>query len=1121
MPRVSSRARTVRRTLMMVNGQFELFEEYDPLPDRICPYCNLQFATTEDRNCHIMAKPACRSCHLGKVPTTQRKQQAARRVQEEQQYRIHQQKESPSMWSYTDYLDPHSRKSLRSKYLMGSDFLLAYLVYVVYEVCGVYTVHSDQRASMKTRCNYILAYSIYVARYLFADVAGPSNRPHPSQGGSAGVNDAEQRYNDPRRWTNNGRTCHQPFIEHFPISTAGKPISNERTYEPDLKSYIESCGSLADPRNMEAAELLMTTGLSSKARTQHLQSSFYRHWCHDYQSCACKGKGKGRVPWANDGQMLTDIDNLPHGPDWFFQDLVIGEGPYERVHTLYFRRIVDVIRDLMGNPAFRRVMRYAPERHWTSRSKKSRVYGEMWTGEWWWLRQLFLRDRHGTIAPLIIASDKTSMTKLSGNQSAYPVYLTIGNISKAYRRQASKHATVVIGYLPIDDFSNVPGKVLRTRLRGELIHRAMRTIMEPLEKAGREGVEMWCADGRLRRVYPLLAAFIGDWPEQCDMAGVVGSGCPKCLKRSAGRGDKRKAGARTRISGLEAVGHYLRTGRRGALDGLKLKPWWPWWANLPAVEFAECITPDLLHQVHKGLFKGHAMRWAQRTVGKKAIDKRFEAMTRATGLRHFKKGISGVKQWTGREAKEMMRVFVPLLAEDNTMDDELVALIRSIMDFAYIAHSTRLTEGELGELQEAHAEMHRLKHSVVDSGLYEGLERFDAIPKWHMVSHYVESIRQLGTPDGYNTEAPEYLHIVYVKRGWNASNKRDAIPQIIKYCQRLEALRIHRAYLNQYYGEPETPNAPAKTAVWMDEYDGKYNREDEEEAFDDDEVMDFDDEGEEEGARRQSTADANSVEHPAPEFAIALRPTKQVTMAKIETEYGATSLQRALTAFLRPRATSRYFILPHELFDVWHKVTLYHSALSFAPDEPLQRDVIRARPAVRDGRRRVSYHHEPAFDTALFVHDPHQFGLHRESHFIFPPPYTLIRWLTVSPGYRAGRVRAIFRLPHRLRKLYNGELVFLELFAPFSEVPAPVHSLHTTSVAPASAGTRQGIVVPIEDLALACHLAPQFRRIPRDVGLDFRTDLLNDTRHFFFNHYYNHYTFQLLCYWQHIVEAED
>ncbi|KAG8700746.1 hypothetical protein FRC09_005778 [Ceratobasidium sp. 395] len=1022
MPRVSCRSREARRTLMMLDGQFELFEEYNPLPELVCPYCDRAFPTTPKRDRHIMAKPDCRSRHLGMVPTTRRAREAAQRVQEERAYKI----------------------------------------------------------------------------------AGPSSRPHPSQGGSnptsSGADSANNRYNDPRRWSDNGRTCRQPFIEPFPISSAGQPISDKRTYLQDLKSYIESCGNLADPLNMEAAELLMTTGLLGKARTQHLQSSFYRHACHDYQRCMCKGKKKGKVPWTNDAQMLADIDKLPHGPDWFARDLIIGEGgPHKRDHLMFFRPVVDVIRKLIGNPAFKHVMRYAPERHWTSKWQHSRVYGEMWTGDWWWRRQWFLRDRRGTIVPLIIATDKTSMTKLSGNRSAYPVYLTIGNISKAYRRQVSKHATIILGYLPVDDFANVPGKVLRARLRGELIHCVMRTIMEPLEEAGRQGVKMWCADGRLCRVYPLLAAFVGDYPEQCDMAGVVGSGCPKCLKRSTGRGNERKAGPRTRLSGLEAVGHYLRTGRRGALDKLKLKPWWPWWANLPGVEFADCVTPDLLHQVHKGLFKGHAMRWAQRKVGKREIDERFVAMTPTTDLRHFKKGISGVKQWTGREAKEMMRVFVPMLAEDNTMSDELVALIQSIIDFAYIAHSTRLTDGELGELEEAHAEMHRLKHSVVDSGLYEGLERFDGIPKWHMVSHYVESIRKLGTPDGYNTEAPEYLHIVYVKRGWNASNKRDAIPQIIKYCQRLEALRIHRAYLNEYFGEPTTPSKPTKTAVWMADDEGEYTPENDEGTWEGDQDEESDDEGEQ-GARRRSTADANPVEHPAPEFAIAMQPTKRATIAEITCDYDATSLEQALAAFLRPRTGSGHYVLPYELFDVWHKVTLYHRPLSFAPDEPLQHDVICARPAVRDAQHCTGYHHEPAFDTALFVHDTRLQGLHR---------------------YRAGRVRAIFSLPERLLSLYCGELVYLELFAPFSASPARVHSLHTTSVAPASAGTRRGIIVPIEDLALACHLAPQFRRVPRGIPLDFCSDLFNNARHFFFNQYYNHYTFQLLRYWQHLVDTTD
>jgi len=36
-----------------------------------------------------------------------------------------------------------------------------------------------------------------------------------------------------------------------------------------------------------------------------------------------------------------------------------------------------------------------------------------------------------TLAPVIIATDKTQLTQFSGNKSAYPVYLTIGNIPKA------------------------------------------------------------------------------------------------------------------------------------------------------------------------------------------------------------------------------------------------------------------------------------------------------------------------------------------------------------------------------------------------------------------------------------------------------------------------------------------------------------------------------------------------------------------------------------------------------------------------------------------------------------------------------------------------------------------
>ena len=39
------------------------------------------------------------------------------------------------------------------------------------------------------------------------------------------------------------------------------------------------------------------------------------------------------------------------------------------------------------------------------------------------------------VAPVILASDKTHLTQFRGDKTAWPVYLTIGNIAKAKRRE--------------------------------------------------------------------------------------------------------------------------------------------------------------------------------------------------------------------------------------------------------------------------------------------------------------------------------------------------------------------------------------------------------------------------------------------------------------------------------------------------------------------------------------------------------------------------------------------------------------------------------------------------------------------------------------------------------------
>jgi Plavaka transposase len=107
-----------------------------------------------------------------------------------------------------------------------------------------------------------------------------------------------------------------------------------------------------------------------------------------------------------------------------------------------------------------------------------------------------------TVSPIILASDKTNLSQFGGDKQAWPVYLTIGNLSKDIRRQPSSHGSVLIGYLPVAKLLNFP-KSACSNAQYRLYHQSMRTLLEPLVKAGTDGINMTCADGFVRRVFPI------------------------------------------------------------------------------------------------------------------------------------------------------------------------------------------------------------------------------------------------------------------------------------------------------------------------------------------------------------------------------------------------------------------------------------------------------------------------------------------------------------------------------------------------------------------------------------------------------------------------------------------
>ena len=114
-----------------------------------------------------------------------------------------------------------------------------------------------------------------------------------------------------------------------------------------------------------------------------------------------------------------------------------------------------------------------------------------------------------TLVPLILGSDKTMLSTLSGDKSAWPVYLSIGNLGKEKRRSTTSNGLILIGLLP-----KVPRKP-REHTTKRAFHTALREILRPLEAPAMDGIEMRCADGHARIVFPRISSFLADYPEQC------------------------------------------------------------------------------------------------------------------------------------------------------------------------------------------------------------------------------------------------------------------------------------------------------------------------------------------------------------------------------------------------------------------------------------------------------------------------------------------------------------------------------------------------------------------------------------------------------------------------------
>jgi hypothetical protein len=531
------------------------------------------------------------------------------------------------------------------------------------------------------------------------------------------------------------------------------------------------------------------------------------------------------------------------------------------------------------------------------------------------------KDHPGaTIIPLIISTDKTQLT-LFRNKSAYPIYLTIGNIPKEIRRKPSLHAQTLLGYLPATRLEHIQNKSSRRRSLANLFHACMAKILRPLESAGVTGIELATGDGVVRRCHPLLAVFVGDYPEQCLVSCT--KHCPICPIAKNELGENYCFPARDLDPILEALPslHDGPAAYTKACEAAGIKPVVkPFWENLPYVHIFQSITPDILHQLYQGVIK-HIVLWVCEAFGPAEIDARCRRLPPNHNIRIFSKGITSLSRVSGKEHADMCRILLGLIVDMRTLKGtsavRLVRSVRAVLDFLHIAQFPSHTDETLALLTESLSVFHDNKEIFEELGIRDAFN----IPKFHSMQHYVESIRNYGATDNYNTEYTERLHIDLTKDAYRSTNFKDEFTQMTLWLERKEKVIRHAAFIEwRLSGQP--PPLPPPTRH--------------------------------------------------PHIQMTRNPTKTEPLAKITSDHGAplfsNALQMIVARFQHPEASQSRLnylapkiALPFMSVPVFHKIKFWNQDPYRRPDCSDVLDVAHVRPRKQGKRGWIP----ERFDTVL------------------------------------------------------------------------------------------------------------------------------------------------------------
>ncbi|KAG2130957.1 uncharacterized protein EDB93DRAFT_1243199 [Suillus bovinus] len=355
---------------------------------------------------------------------------------------------------------------------------------------------------------------------------------------------------------------------------------------------------------------------------------------------------------------------LPPVPKWQYR-IVSTTHPTKQPLHLYWCNPLDCIESLFSHPFFANEMDVTPQCVYDTLERDAA-----------WLMQSQLPDG-ATLLGVILSSDKTNITNMTGGRVAYLLLISLANIKMATRNKVSSHAFLLTALLPIAEFLH-PVKQMQSVLEARLVHQCLDIVLELLKQAARIGWMMSDPLGNLRYSKTTLEQLLSIACDSLDVEGYFDACTP------------------FRLSGIA-------------------QPFWCDWSLADPHVF---FTPEALHHWHHE-FYDHNVKWCLAAVGEQELDFHFSVLQPLTMFRHFKDGISKLKQVTGRAQRDMQHYIVALIAD---------AAPRSVV----IAVPTTIDEAHCQKILDALKEFHEHKQGIIACGARRGAKSGQVLNNWHI-----------------------------------------------------------------------------------------------------------------------------------------------------------------------------------------------------------------------------------------------------------------------------------------------------------------------------------------------------------------------------------------------------